>query len=188
MQNGSYMSGEIRVENVVASARIAEQLDLMKLNVVLSDSEYNPDKFPGLVVHLDKPSVAALMFKSGKMVVTGAKDVADAQQAVNRVCTTLLDGGQDVYDDVSLDVQNIVASARVAEHLNLINVAQALGLETIEYEPEQFPGLVYRMADVGVVLLLFGSGKVVCTGARSMEQLHTAIQTLTRELQKWQLI
>lgn len=182
------MSEEIRVENVVASARIAEQLDLMKLNVVLSDSEYNPEKFPGLVVHLDEPPVAALMFKSGKMVVTGAKHITDAQRAVDGICSTLRKDGQDVYDDVTLNVQNIVASARVADHLNLVNVAQALGLETIEYEPEQFPGLVYRMADVGVVLLLFGSGKVVCTGARSMEQLDTAIETLYDELQKWQLI
>lgn len=182
------MTVEIRVENVVASVRIAEHLDLMKLNVVLSDSEYKPEKFPGLVVHLTEPPVAALMFKSGKMVVTGAKHISDAQRAVDNICSTLRDDGQDVYEDVKLEVQNIVASARVTEHLNLVNVAQALGLETIEYEPEQFPGLVYRMADVGVVLLLFGSGKVVCTGARSMNQLDTAMETLHDELQKWQLI
>jgi len=72
-------------------------------------------------------------------------------------------------------IQNIVASAELGDALNLNAVALGLGMENIEYEPEQFPGLVYRMFDPKVVLLLFGSGKLVITGGKSPKDCENAL-------------
>ena len=60
----------------------------------------------------------------------------------------------------------------------------ALGLENIEYEPEQFPGLVFRMKDPKVVILIFSTGKVICTGARSKENVDQALKNMHRELEE----
>ena len=57
-----------------------------------------------------------------------------------------------------------------------------LGLENVEYEPEQFPGLVYRLKDPMVAMLLFGSGKIVCAGAKNLEDISTAIDKISLEL------
>ena len=80
------------------------------------------------------------------------------------------------------DRQNIVASANLGRVLNLNAIAIGLGLENIEYEPEQFPGLVYRMATPKVVMLLFGSGKIVITGGKKPEDAEVAVEKIVIEL------
>jgi transcription initiation factor TFIID TATA-box-binding protein len=79
-------------------------------------------------------------------------------------------------------VQNIVASADLGSVINLNAIAISLSLEKVEYEPEQFPGLVYRLDKPKVVVLLFGSGKMVCTGARKTEDVELAVERITKEL------
>ena len=93
-----------------------------------------------------------------------------------------------MYKKPEITVQNIVASANLHAQLNLIAIAQAIGLEKIEYEPEQFPGLVYRLDEPKVVILLFGSGKLVCTGARKAEQVNEAIEKIIEELNAKRLL
>jgi transcription initiation factor TFIID TATA-box-binding protein len=85
-----------------------------------------------------------------------------------------------------ITIENIVASTSLAEHLDLSRIA--LALEGSEYEPEQFPGLVYRVEEPKVVLLLFGSGKVVCTGAKEESEIEQAVIKVKKELQKVGLI
>jgi transcription initiation factor TFIID TATA-box-binding protein len=80
-------------------------------------------------------------------------------------------------------VQNIVASSDLGQKINLNVIAITLGLERVEYEPEQFPGLVYRLDDPKVVLLIFGSGKLVCAGARIPQDIDKAVDKITKELQ-----
>ena len=90
--------------------------------------------------------------------------------------------GLPVVKSPTITVQNIVAVYDLKNDLNLNAIAITLGLERVEYEPEQFPGLVYRVADPKVVMLLFGSGKVVCTGAKKVEDIETGVDTLKKEL------
>jgi transcription initiation factor TFIID TATA-box-binding protein len=173
---------DIKIENVVASTTIAKELDLNKLSTSLPDGEYEPDQFPGLVLRMKDPKTAALLFRSGKVVCTGAKTIEDVAKAIDKVCKKVEKAGFEVYSKPEITVQNIVASANLHAELNLNAIALAVGLEKIEYEPEQFPGLVYRLEDPGVVVLLFGSGKLVCTGARKAEQVSEAIDKITKEL------
>ena len=91
----------------------------------------------------------------------------------------------EVLPSPKIEVVNIVASGDLKiDNLNLNQVAMALGLENIEYEPEQFPGLVFRMKDPKVVILIFSTGKVICTGARSKENVDQALKNMHRELEE----
>ncbi len=172
----------LKIENVVASASMDTKLDLEEASRVLDGSEYDPEKFPGLVFRIKKPKTAILLFTSGKVVCTGGKTVEEATQSVNTVKKLLNENGIETTSEVEVKVQNIVASYGLGEDLNLNSVAITLGLERVEYEPEQFPGLVYRLIDSDVVLLLFGSGNMVCTGAKDLNDLESAIDHIKGEL------
>ncbi len=173
---------DMKIENVVASTTIAKELDLKELSKALPEGEYEPERFPGLVLRLDEPKTAALLFRSGKVVCTGAKTIKDVERAIKKVCDKVSKAGQKAFEKPDITVQNIVASANLNAQLNLNAIALAIGLEKVEYEPEQFPGLVYRLEEPHVVVLLFGSGKLVCTGARKAEQVSEAVDKITKEL------
>lgn len=190
----------IKIENVVASTALTKQtvdedgnpvtgqaeVDLESVAVALDNVEYEPEQFPGLVFHLDKPKTAALIFGSGKIVCTGAKSIEEVKEAINITVDKIRDTGAEIPEDPVVVVQNIVASANLHAELNLDAIA--IGLDGTEYEPEQFPGLVYRMPDPKVVLLLFGSGKVVCTGAKKPEDVERAIENVAKKLDEMGLL
>ncbi len=175
---------DLTIENVVASASIAEDLDLWDVYEALDGSEYDPDKFPGLIYKLDEPNTSLLLFSSGQLVCTGGVTPEEPQKSVGKMKKRLNENGIETADEVEAEVQNIVASFNLNTDLNLNSVAISLGLEKVEYEPEQFPGLVYRLQDSPVVLLMFGSGKVVCTGGKNEEQLREGIENVKEELNK----
>lgn len=172
----------LKIENVVASSSMGEEMDLDEVSRALEKSEYDPDKFPGLVYRIEEPKTAILLFTSGKVVCTGGQTVDDAKTSVNKMKKLLNDNGIETAESVETKVQNIVASYGLGIDLNLNSVAITLGLERVEYEPEQFPGLVYRLIDSPVVLLLFGSGKMVCTGGKVIEDLEEAVDHIEDEL------
>ena len=131
---------------------------------------------------MKEPKTAILLFSSGKLVCTGAKSVEIVHKVVEIILEKISTIGVEVTDEPQVTIQNIVATADLNTDLNLNSIAISLGLERVEYEPEQFPGLVYRIDQPKVVALLFGSGKVVCTGARKIEDIEEAIQEITNEL------
>jgi transcription initiation factor TFIID TATA-box-binding protein len=172
----------IQVENVVASTGIEQELDLLTVAMDLEGADYDPEQFPGLVYRMDDPSCAALIFRSGKIVCTGADSTAAVEEAMEIVFGELRALDIPVADDPEVTVQNIVTSADLGSSLNLNAIAIGLGLEDIEYEPEQFPGLVYRMDDPDVVALLFGSGKLVVTGGTETDDAAVAVAAITERL------
>ncbi len=179
---------EVIVENIVASTSFAEKLDLDAIAQSLEDAEYEPEQFPGLVYRLETPKTATLLFRSGKANCTGAKNVEDVKKTVDIIGKKLKNLGVEVYDEPKIVIQNIVAISDLGTELNLNEVAMGLGLEKVEYEPEQFPGLVYRLDDPKVAMLLFGSGKIVCTGARKTEDVSLAVEKLSEELSSLDLL
>ncbi|CAM3039428.1 MULTISPECIES: TATA-box-binding protein [Halobacterium] len=172
----STLADTIHIENVVASSDIGQELALDQLSTDLPGAEYNPEDFPGIVYRLQEPKSATLIFRSGKVVCTGAKSVDDVHEALEIVFEDIRELGIDVSSNPPIEVQNIVSSADLKQSLNLNAIAIGLGLEQIEYEPEQFPGLVYRLEDPDVVVLLFGSGKLVITGANESEDAQSALK------------
>ena len=179
---------KVKVENIVASTSFADKLDLDVIAQSLEEAEYEPEQFPGLVYRLDSPKTATLLFRSGKANCTGAKNVEDVRETVDIIAEKLRKLNVDVYKDLKIVIQNIVAISDLETELNLNEVAMGLGLDKVEYEPEQFPGLVYRIKEPKVAMLLFGSGKIVCTGARKTEDVALAVDELSEELNSLGLI
>jgi len=179
---------EVIVENIVASTSFSDKLDLDVIAQSLEEAEYEPEQFPGLVYRLASPKTATLLFRSGKANCTGAKNIEDVRTTINIIAEKLKKLGVEVYKDPEIVIQNIVAISDLGGELNLNEVAMALGLENVEYEPEQFPGLVYRIKEPRVAMLLFGSGKIVCTGARKITDVSLAVEKLSQELTSLGLI
>ncbi|HTY90809.1 MAG TPA: TATA-box-binding protein [Methanocella sp.] len=173
----------IKIENVVASTAIGHGIDLKSMTLELEGAEYDPKQFPGLVYRTKNPRTASLIFSSGKIVCTGAKNIADVDTGLKIVFTKMESIGIKVMPNPDITVQNIVASADLGSVLNLNSIAISLGLENIEYEPEQFPGLVYRLDAPRVVLLLFGSGKLVVTGGKKPKDAEDAVERIVKELE-----
>lgn len=176
----------INIENVVASATLNQKVDLNAVVKGYPSVEYRPEQFPGLVFRLKRPKTATLIFNSGKMVCTGAKSEKEARRAVKKVIKELKKGGIIIISKPELKIQNIVASASLGGMIDLEKAAYSLG-KTM-YEPEQFPGLIYRMGEPKVVILLFASGKLVCTGAKREQDVFDAVYKLHGILEEQELI
>ena len=176
----------IRIENVVTSATLNQRIDLNAVVKGYPGVEYRPEQFPGLVFRLKRPKTATLIFNSGKMVCTGAKSEKESKRAVMKVVRELKKSGIIIIGKPEMKIQNIVASANLAGLIDLERSAYSLG-KTM-YEPEQFPGLIYRMGVPKVVILLFASGKLVCTGAKHEEDVYEAVTKLHETLELEDLI
>ncbi len=180
------VKASVRIENVVASATLNQKVDLNAVVKGYPSVEYRPEQFPGLVFRLKRPKTATLIFNSGKMVCTGAKSEKESRRAVMKVVKELKKGGIIIIGKPELKIQNIVASADLGGMIDLEKSAYSLGRTM--YEPEQFPGLIYRMDEPKVVILLFASGKLVCTGAKHEEDVYEAVSKLHQRLENEDLI
>ena len=177
---------DISIENVVATATLDQKLDLLAIMKVFRNVEYKPKRFPGLVFRLKRPKTATLIFSTGKMVCTGAKSEKLARSAIGKVVKELKNNGIIILGKPIIVIQNIVASANLHGKVDLEAAADIM--ENVMYEPEQFPGLIYRMGDPKVVILIFASGKLVCTGGKSAEMVDVAVAKLHGILEDYDLI
>ena len=175
------MAEKIKIENVVASTDIKKIISLDKLLTILEDSEYEPEQFPGLVYRLAEPRVATLIFRSGKIICVGARSTEAAKEALRKTVKNIKKIGIRVNENnIKVKIENIVVAVNLERDLNLDQLA--FQLEDSEYEPEQFPGLVYRIYEPKVAFLLFSSGRVVCAGAKSLNDVKKAVKKLEAKL------
>ncbi|MFA5312036.1 MAG: TATA-box-binding protein [Methanomassiliicoccales archaeon] len=188
LHNWGIAISKYSIQNVVASANLGTELDLNVLALNLNGAEYEPQAFPGLIFRLKEPKTATLLFHSGKLVCTGAKTLDQVKLAIDAVVKAVREAGIPIAGTPTHEVQNIVASSDLGQPVDLTSVVISLGLERVEYEPEVFPGLVYRMSDPKVVFLLFGSGRLVCTGARKPQDVEVSVDKLTAELRAADLL
>ncbi|MFH1291233.1 MAG: TATA-box-binding protein [archaeon] len=170
----------LKIQNIVATTSLGEDVSLTKLARTQPNTEYNPDTFPGLVLRVKKPKSAILVFSSGNLVCTGTKSVAQVRDVVQQVIKQLKKVNVYVKIKPKITVQNIVASGAINLNLNLNTLA--LELENTEYEPEQFPGMVYKLEDPTATFLLFSNGKLVCTGTKNKAQLDESIIQLNKNV------
>jgi transcription initiation factor TFIID TATA-box-binding protein len=179
---------DIKVENVVANARIADELDLQYIESRLEDAVFTKKKFPGLVYRTRNPKSAFLIFRSGKVVCTGSKTKEGVRAVMDKLSADLRSLGIDVEEHPEFKVQNIVASAKIGKELNLGAIVVGLELEGMEYEPEVFPGLVYRIKDPKSAILIFSSGRLVITGGKTVEDCEKSVEVLLDKLEDLKLI
>jgi len=169
---------KLSIQNIVATTSLKKDVPLVKLAKSNANTEYNPEQFPGLVLRIKKPKSAVLVFSSGNLVCTGTKSVVQVKEVIQNVIKQLKKIGVKVTEKPKITVQNIVASGFIDINLNLNQLA--LLLKNTEYEPEQFPGLVYKLIEPTATFLLFSNGKLVCTGTKNRQQLDEAIKQLLK--------
>ena len=177
---------EIEIVNIVVSTSLEHDIPLEKMAATLSNTEYNPEQFPGLVIRIKEPKTSALIFSSGKVVCTGARTIEKVRESIKKIIKRLEKINVKITVKPEIKIQNIVASGSVGMDLNLNELA--VKLKNVEYEPEQFPGLVYKLqvtkTSPQATFLLFSNGKIVCTGTKSEEDVHTAVDVLVENPEK----
>ncbi len=176
----------IEIVNVVASATIEEKLDLNDIQAKIPAIEYNPEQFPGAVFRIMTPKTATLLFSTGKMVCTGSKSEEMARTAVKTVVKKLRKEKIKIKKDAVVTIQNIVSSINLGGKIHLEKAARTLPRSM--YEPEQFPGVIHRMVDPKTVILLFASGKLVCTGAKTEKDVYRSVNNLHSRLEELDLM
>jgi len=178
-----------KVQNVVVSANIFAKLPLEKLAVILDNSDYTPETFPGLIYkvkdeELSFKKASFLLFSSGRVICAGTKSVKAAKDAVKHVVEDLKNVDIEITKKPKIVVQNMVASGSVGGRLNLNEIVFLF--DNTEYEPEQFPGLVYKLKGEdqlqNITFLLFGTGKIVIAGAKSEKQIKDSVKFLRKQL------
>ncbi len=174
--------GSLKVQNIVATTSLGKPISLTKLARTQSNTEYNPETFPGLILRVKKPKSAVLVFTSGNLVCTGTKSIQQVREVIEIVIRQLKKINVKITEKPKINVQNIVASGSIDMQLNL-NVL-ALELENTEYEPEQFPGLVYKLIEPTATFLLFSNGKLVCTGTKNKQQLDDSMKQLIKNIKE----
>jgi transcription initiation factor TFIID TATA-box-binding protein len=170
-----------KVENIVASISLKTPIPLKKLKK-LPNTQYNPEQFPGLVFRLEDIHVTFLVFGSGKLVCTGGRSKDDIINAMGKLLKELRKIGVHVKAQWKIEIQNIVASGNLNRPLDLNKIAYSV--DETEYNPEQFPGLVYKLVNSKITFLLFGTGKIVCTGAKNISEIDSAIKVLISAINK----
>ncbi|MBW3019240.1 TATA-box-binding protein [Candidatus Woesearchaeota archaeon] len=173
---------EINVVNIVVSASLGHDIPLEKMAATLSNTEYNPEQFPGLVIRIKDPKTSALIFSSGKIVCTGARSIEKVHESIKKIIKSLEKINVKIKTFPEITIQNIVAAGSVGMDLNLNTLA--MKLDNTEYEPEQFPGLVYKLPNARATFLLFSNGKIVCTGTKSEKEVHEVLEQLIKNLKK----
>lgn len=172
----------MKIVNLLATTVFSDYLDLDDFSIS-TGIDYEPDRFPGMAVKITSPKVTINLFRSGKVVCIGAKDEAHIGQALNQVWTMLKDHGQDVFDTYDYEIINVVVTHEMGTDLNLANLTLSLPFAQTEWEPEQFPGLIYRIGrGLNSVALVFSSGKCVVTGSTTEDEARSAVEFLTEDL------
>ncbi len=175
------LTANIKIQNVVASTNLQTDIPLSSIMNHLESSEYYPKEFPGLIYRLEDPKVASLIFRNGKINCVGAKSTKEAHRGVSEIVKKLRKAGVKIKtENMKVKIENIVASIDLKRELNLDKLA--FELEESEYEPDQFPGLVYRMQEPKVAFLLFSSGRIVCAGAKHISHVQKAVKALEKTL------
>ena len=182
MAQSTKQKTSLKIQNIVATASLGKDVPLTKLAKTIQNTEYNPEQFPGLVLRVKQPKSAVLVFSSGNLVCTGTKSIAQVKLVIEQVIKTLKKINVKITDKPKITVQNIVASGSINMKLNLNYLA--LALENTEYEPEQFPGLVYKIIEPNATFLLFSNGKLVCTGTKNNKQLEESMKELIQVIKE----
>jgi len=182
---------EWKIENVVATAEVefdapGDRIELNQIAFTYTDCDYNPERFPGLCMRVQDPKATILIFSTGKMVITGLRQASDADIIINNVMKKMKKARVRVKNEPKITIQNIVASGDL--HVSIDLDKAFLIMENTMYEPEVFPGLIYRMQEPKVVFLIFRTGRLVCTGGKTKEIVGEAVLKLAEQIKNHELI
>lgn len=173
----------VEVVNIVGTGQIPSELDLFQLakDIDLHQVNHQIQSGQGLYLKFSEDSPTVILATAGKYIITGADSLEEVDETQEQLFELLNSLGINTDGGVGISINNVVCTHELGRDVNLGSLAVALGFERVEYEPEQFPGLIFRPSELDAVLLIFSSGKLVITGVQSKETAETALEELTRE-------
>mmetsp|Transcript_28267 Transcript_28267/g.74153 ORF Transcript_28267/g.74153 Transcript_28267/m.74153 type:complete len:256 (+) Transcript_28267:249-1016(+) len=164
------------IQNIVATVNLDCKLNLQQIATQARNAEFRPTRFAAVIMRLREPRTTALIFASGKMVCTGAKSEEASRTAARKYARIIQKLGFKVtFKDFK--IQNMVGSCDVKFPIRLEGLHYNQQPFS-KYEPEMFSGLMYRLVEPKVVLLIFVSGKVIITGAKTRQQIYEAFEAI----------
>ncbi|KAG8391370.1 hypothetical protein BUALT_Bualt01G0180700 [Buddleja alternifolia] len=173
------------IQNIVSTVNLDCKLDLASIALRARNAEYNPKRFAAVMMRIREPKTTALIFASGKIVCTGAKSEQDSRIATRKYARIIQKLGFPVKLS-GFKIQNIVGSCDVNFPIRLETLVYNSHIGAYSrYEPEVFPGLIYKMKNPRISVLVFASGKVVITGAKVKEDIFTAFRNIYPILQHY---
>ena len=175
----------VSIVNAVGSGDLGVELDVaeVEFNLDLPYTEYDPSNYHGLYLRLVEDGPLITVYRSGKYIISGCSTLEQLYETNDGFLTKL--SHLDIVDaeiGTGFTIQNVVCTAQLDDPVDLNTLSIALGLKSVEYEPEQFPGLIYRPADHSAVLLVFANGKVVITGASEVDTAENAFKNLSEQV------
>eukprot|EP01084_Bolivina_argentea_P128307 226822_1 len=172
-----------QTRNVVATINATCKLNLKDIVTKSRNSEYNPKRFAAVIMRIREPKSTALIFSTGKIVITGAKTEDDAWISARKYIRILqkLDFPAKFTE---WKIVNIVACCATGFPIRLDSVSHFQS-QCSSYEPELFPGLIYRMKQPKVVILIFVSGKIIVTGAKTKDEIDESWKLIWPILQRF---
>jgi transcription initiation factor TFIID TATA-box-binding protein len=171
----------VSIEDVTAATDIGTSIPLERLGFG-EEGGHESGESTGAVCRLEDPKAVAIVLPSGKIVCTGAKSVRGAEEAMKKVLDKVKELGIEVPEKPQIEIESIVAAFRIRGGVDLQKAASSL--EGSRYEPEKFPGVLYRMEEEGIDFVINAGGKIICSGARSIKGIMSAIKELTAKLEK----
>jgi transcription initiation factor TFIID TATA-box-binding protein len=175
------LMADIIIENIVVETRIADSLDLDNILHNIPNAEYQPQDIPGIVLQIPSPRSTVILFKNGRLILTGPTSNEQVTEIINIIQSKLLIIGIPRCTNPEITIKHMVTSTTLGNHLKLEAIKKAL--VTAEYHPKVFPGVIYPTDDPNTIILLFDSGKVVCNGnnyneiANQLDKLITKLKT-----------
>jgi transcription initiation factor TFIID TATA-box-binding protein len=162
---------EPEIVNAVGGGDLNQELDLQFLFDIISAKEirYEPEHWPGLYIRLNEKSPAVMVFRTGKYNIAGAESIEKLNQSNEDFLSTIENVGIK-FNNTGFNVRNLVFIEKYERELDLNQLAVGLGLENTEYEPGQFPGLLYRTSQFTGTFLLFKNAKVILTGVKNVDE------------------
>lgn len=163
---------DIMVENVVVSCKLASSLDVKAAVEKLAEAQLIRDA-EACVLHVQEPKAAVVLSSSdGRAVLTGSRDLDDAELALKMACKMLSSVGILAKWTSDVNVEYVVASSHLGGPVGLKQLSERLlvdgGLSgvsgSVVWNKRKFPGLMFKVSEGETVLMVFSSGRMVCTG------------------------
>ena len=169
---------DVKIENIIASTKLANDFNLDNLACSVEDSKYNPDEMPAVSLHYTNPKSVAFIFSNGKATFTGAKALPEIEDLVLRTIEKLEKSGFVLNQEHEIEIKSIIATSDFKTELSLANISSSPLFKNVEYHPEEFPGIIYRTNEPSAVFLIFSSGKIVSTGFKKIEDITIAMNNI----------
>ena len=161
----------VQLVSAVGGGKLCRELDLTGLahDLNVAELQYEPSKYHGIIARFSESGPAVLIYRSGSFSISGAESLEQLSENFGRFENEMEALLGKVEYEIEFEIRNLVHRTTIPVEetggsLNLNALAIGLEVENVEYEPEQFPGLMYRPPDLPGLYLIFASGALVSTG------------------------